>query len=231
MADQVTLYEYFRASTGYRSRIALNLKGIEYESVHIDLLKGEHKSEEYKQVNPQGVVPYLVHGNTGLSQSLAILEYLDETFPEPSIMAETKQDRAYIRQMSNIISSDIHPFGNPKVWKGYLMGKMGFTQEQSMDWIHYWVHEGFKAYEAFLKKYKKHGSYTLGDRVTMADICLIPQVYNARRFKVDLDSYTTILEIEKNCIALESFQKAAPESHPSAPDDLEIIHGPNSDLL
>ena len=226
--EPITLYEYFRSSTSYRVRIALYLKGLEFKSVSVDLLKGEQKGDAFADVNPQGAVPYFIQGDVEIAQSQAIIEYLDEKYPDPALIFGSTEDKAYIRQMSSIISCEMHPFGNPSVWKGYLMGQKGFTQEEGVEWIHHWLHNGFKTYEGFLTKYNRHGSFTLGDQVSMADLCLMPQLYNARRFKMDLSAYPNTLKIEQNCVGLPAFVKAAPESHSDAPDDLEVIHGPQS---
>lgn len=219
------LYDYFRSSSSYRVRIALYMKGLEFESKSIDLVSGEQRAADYKQHNPQGFVPTLVDGDVELTQSLAIMEYLDEKYPEPKLISGSTEDKAYIRQMALVVACEIHPLNNPKVWKGYVGKKLGADETQSMDWYHHWITEGFTAYEALLNKYGKAGKFTCGDTPSMADACLIPQIYNARRFNVDLSGFPKILEIEKNCMALDAFQKAAPESHPHAPEDLQPIHG------
>lgn len=229
-ATPIKLYEYFRSSTSYRIRIALYLKNIAFESISVDLLKGEHKEETYKEINPQGVVPYFIYDDVEIAGSQAILEYLDDVYPDPLLLHGNAENKAYIRQMSGIISCEMHPFGNPKVWKGYLMGKKGFSMEDSMEWMHYWLQEGFNAYESFLTKYNHFGKFTSGDQVSMADLCLMPQLYNARRFGLPLDNYPNILKIEKNLLKVEAFQKASPESHADCPSNIEVIHGPNSAL-
>lgn len=228
----ITLYDYFRSSSAYRVRIALYLKGLDFKSIHVDLLKSEQNSSAYKQINPQGVVPYIVDGDVEMSESLAIMEYLDEAYGDtPPLIYSSATDRAYIRQLSLLIASGVHPFTHPAVWKGYLQGKLECNEEQAMDWYNHWTHKGFAAYEGLLNKYGKSGLYSLGNKISMADLCLIPQIYNARRFNMDLSAYPNITAIEKNCIALEAFQKASPELHPDAPSDLESIHGPKSALL
>lgn len=227
----ITLYDYFRSSACYRIRIALYLKGLEFESIKIDLLKGEQLGDEYRKINPQGVVPYFVDGTVELSQSLSIMEYLDAKYSDPALVYGSEEDKAYIRQLAQGIACDTHQFGHPKVWKGYLMGKLGVSEDQAREWVHHWIHNGLRGYEGLLVKHGKAGQLSFGDQVSMADLCLIPQIYAARRNNVDLTGYPNIRHIERHCIELEAFQKAAPESHTDAPEDLEQIHGPNAPLL
>lgn len=225
------LYDYYRSSASYRVRAALAFKKVTYETVSVDLLKGEQKSDAYKQHNPQGFVPTLVDGDLELTQSMAIIEYLDDKYGDPKLVFGSAEDKAYIRQMAQVIACETHPLNNPKVWKGYVGAKLGADDQQMQDWYAHWVIEGLTAYEALLNKYGKAGKFTCGDQPSMADLCLIPQLYNARRFNVDLSPYPKTMDIEKNCIALEAFQKAAPESHPDAPADLEPIHGPDAPFM
>ena len=225
------LYDYFRSSSCYRVRIALNIVYEDFQSRSIDLKNGAHKDDAYKSVNPQGLVPYYKDGDFELAQSMAILEYLNQKYPSAGLLYGTKEDQAYIRQMAMIIASDMHPYGNPRTWKGYLMDVMGHDQDEALSWMHYWLHQGFKDYEALLIKHGKSGQFTFGDKVSLADICLIPQLYNARRYGMDLSAYPMILDIEKNCIKKDEFIKAAPEHHSDAPKDLEPIHGLKSPIL
>ncbi len=227
----IKLYDYFRSSSAYRVRIALHMKGVEFESISIDLLTGEHKSDDYNAINPQGVVPYMIDGETEMSESLAMIEYLDEAYDAPQLIHGSAANKAAIRQLSNIIASGIHPYNNPSVFKIYLQGTLGASPEQSMAWYHHWIKKGFAAYESFLSRSKNPGAFSVGNEASMADLCLIPQIYNARRFNVDLSAYPKICAIEKNCIALEAFQNASPEQHKDASDDLDPIHGPQSPLL
>lgn len=227
----IILYDYFRSSSAYRVRIALYLKQLDFTSKSVDLVKAEQRSEEYLKLNPQGGVPFFVDGDVKFAQSLAMLEYLDETHPEPAIIYGAAEDKAYIRQLSYIIACDIHPLNNLKVWKGYVGKKLGADEAQLTDWYHHWINEGLKAYEATLAQNDKAGKFSFGDKPSMADICLIPQLYNARRFNVDLSAYPNILKIEKNCLAIEAFQKASPETHPDAPEGLEQIYGPSAAKL
>ncbi len=224
MAESI-LYDYFRSSSCYRIRIALYMVGETFEARSIDLLKGDHKADAYKEINPQGLVPFYKDEHCEIAQSMAILEYLNQKYPQAELLHGSIEDQAYIRQMVMIVASDMHPYGNPRTWKGYLMEKLGHSQEEAMEWMHYWLHEGFKAYETFLVKQQKSGLFTLGDKVSLADICLVPQLYNARRFNVDLSAYPLIQEIEKNCIVQDAFIKASPEHHSDAPQDLAPIHG------
>lgn len=220
----ITLYDYYRSSSAYRVRIALALKGLPYDIVHVDLLAGDQNSERYREVNPQGFVPVLADGNVRLAQSLAIIEYLDETHPEILLICGDARQKSYIRSLSYIVACEIAPLNIPKVWKGY----MDKSADEAKDWMAHWIHEGFAAYEELLSGDTK---FSCGDMPSMADACLIPQIYNARRFNVALDKYPKICAVEQECLALEAFQKASPESHPNAPDDLGAIHGPMSPVL
>ena len=225
------LYDYYRSSASYRVRIALAIKDIDYEMVSVDLAAGAQKEGSYRAENPQGAVPLLVDGNFRLTQSLAIMEYLDEQYSDPALVFGDAQDKAYIRQMAQIIACDIHPLNNLKVWKGYVGKTLGADETQMQDWYARWIHDGFAAYETLLNTQGKTGDFTCGDQPSMADLCLIPQTYNARRFNVDLSNYPTICAIEKTCMGLEPFQNAAPEGHPDAPADLEPIHGVKAPLI
>jgi len=221
----------FRSS--YRVRIALELKNLPYEIHHIDLLKAEQKSAEYAAKNPQALVPYLVDGETSIGQSLAIIEYLDEQYPEPDLIYGDAERRAKIRQLSLIIACEVAPLNIPKVFKAYLGGKLGADEAEQNEWYFHWLTEGLNAYEGVLKarNSRQTGRFSCGDAPSMADACLIPQLYNARRFGFDLNPYPLISKIEKQCMAIDAFQRAAPESHKAAPDGLEVIHGPNAPLL
>lgn len=227
----IRLYDYYRSSASYRVRIALAMKEIEYELVSVDLAGGAQKEQPYRAENPQGAVPYFVDDDVRIGQSLAIMEYLDEKYPQNPLIFGNAQDRAYIRQMALLVACDIHPLNNLKVWKGYVGKVLGAGEKQSQDWYAHWIHEGFTAYEALLEKQGMAGDFTCNDQPSMADLCLIPQIYNARRFNVDLSNYPRICAIEKNCMAMDSFQKAAPEAHRDAPDGLEVIHGPDAPFL
>lgn len=225
------LYDYFRSSTAYRVRIALALKNLPYETVHINLLNAEQQADSYKEHNPSGGVPCLVDGDLTIAQSLAILEYLDEKYPSPSLISGDAAQRALIRQLSLIVACDIHPLINMKVMAGMLGKTYGIDEAARQGWYNKWVSEGLAAYQTLLEQRGGSGRFSVGDSPSMADLCLIPQLYSARRFKLDLSPYPKLCIIEKNCIVLPAFQKASPEINPNAPADLEVIHGPQSSLL
>jgi maleylacetoacetate isomerase len=210
----VKLYSYFRSSAAYRVRIALNLKGIAYETVPVHLLKdgGHNKRPEFREVNPQMRVPALV-APTGdvLLQSLAIIEYLDETHPDPPLLPKDPIDRAQARAIAQIIACDIHPLNNTGPLR-YLKHEMHQQQSAIDAWYHHWVLAGFEAIEALVRP----GPYACGTRVTLADIFLVPQVANARRLKVPLDRFPKIVGIDAACLALPAFDRARPENQPDA---------------
>jgi maleylpyruvate isomerase len=210
----VKLYSYFRSSAAYRARIALNLKGLAYETVSVHLVKdgGHNRRPEYRAVNPQMRVPALVApGGEILIQSLAIIEYLDETHPEPPFLPKDPIARAKVRGLAELIACDIHPLNNTSPLR-YLKNQMGQEQSAIDAWYHHWVREGFEALEALLAP----GPYACGERVTLADICLVPQVANARRLKVPLDEFPKIVGVDAACLKLPAFDKARPESQPDA---------------
>jgi maleylacetoacetate isomerase len=210
----VKLYSYFRSSAAYRVRIALNLKGLPYEMASIHLTKdgGHQRMAEFKAVNPQMRVPALkLSSGEVLTQSLAIIEYLDEINPERPLLPADALARAKVRAVSQLIACDIHPLNN-LVALQYL--KRTLKQEQPVidAWYHHWVIEGFTALEAMIAP----APYACGTHVTLADICLVPQVYNARRLKVPLDNFPKIVAVETACLKLPAFDKARPENQPDA---------------
>jgi len=210
----VKLYSYFRSSAAYRARIALNLKGLAYETVSVHLVKdgGHNRRPEYRAVNPQMRVPALVApGGEILIQSLAIIEYLDETHPEPPFLPKDPIARAKVRGLAELIACDIHPLNNTSPLR-YLKNQMGQEQSAIDAWYHHWVREGFEALEALLEP----GPYACGKAVTLADICLVPQVANARRLKVPLDKFPKIVGVDAECLKLPAFDKARPENQPDA---------------
>jgi len=209
------LYNYFRSSAAYRTRIALNLKGITPENVFIHLLKNEQRADEYLKLNPQGLVPTLVDGDEVITQSLAIIEYLDETHPAPPLLPGTAADRARIRSLALTIACDIHPIDNLRVLR-YLTGVLGVSEDDKNKWYEHWVREGLNALEAQLAGDPRTGRFCHGDTPTLADICLVPQLANARRVNMDIDAFPTIARIEVACQALPAFADAAPMKQPDA---------------
>lgn len=205
------LYTYFRSSAAYRVRIALNLKGVAYEAVPVNLLKGEQRQEGYRAVNPQQRVPSLDIGGATLIQSPAILEYLDEVYPEPPLLPVGAANRARVRAVASLIACDIHPLNNSGTL-GYLKTKLGQDQAAADEWYAHWVREGFDTIEALIEP----GPYAFGPRITLADVYLVPQVFNARRFNVPLDAYPKIAAVDAACASLKPFQDAAPASQPDA---------------
>lgn len=208
------LYSYFRSSAAYRVRIALNLKGVPYETVPVHLVKdgGRHRSPEYRAVNPQMRVPALALGSgERLFQSLAIIEYLDEVYPEPPLLPADAEHRALARALAQIVACDIHPLNNSGTL-AYLRGPFGQSDDAVDAWYAHWVRAGFDAIETLIGP----GPYACGAQVTVADVCLVPQLYNARRFKVPLDDYPKIAAVETACNKLPAFDKARPEKQPDA---------------
>ncbi|CAD5261331.1 MULTISPECIES: maleylacetoacetate isomerase [Halomonadaceae] len=211
-----TLYGYFRSSAAYRVRIALNLKGLDYDQIPVNLVKGEQRGDDHLMRNPQGLVPSLVlDDSTVVNQSLAICEYLDEVRPEPALLPVNALERAQVRALAQSVACEIHPLNNLRVLK-YLVREMGADEAAKLAWYHHWIAEGFTALEATLSNAPSSGDFCHGDTPTLADICLIPQVYNAERFECDLSAYPTIQRIAANCRALPAFEKAAPEVQPDA---------------
>ena len=208
----LTLYTYFRSSAAYRVRIAANLKGIRYRPQFVHLLKGEQHLLAYRMLNPQGLVPVLVD-ETALTQSLAIIEYLEEAYPEPPLLPKALKDRAYVRALAAIIACDIHPLNNLRVIC-YLKEILNQDEKARLAWIQHWIQEGLEAFEEHLDRIQ--GRFCFGDRPTLADVCLVPQIYNARRFGCDLDNFPRIQAIDQRCLALPAFQQAAPENQPDA---------------
>jgi maleylpyruvate isomerase len=210
----VKLYTYFRSSAAYRVRIALNLKGLPYEMVSVHLTKdgGQQHKPEFHAINPQERVPALVlSSGEVLTQSLAIIAYLDEVEPEPPFLPADALDRAKVRAVAQVVACDIHPLNN-LIALQYLKRTLKHEQADIDAWYHHWVIEGFKAIEAMIKP----SPYACGAHVTLADICLIPQVFNARRLKVPLDAFPKIVAVEQACLKLSAFDKARPENQPDA---------------
>ncbi|MBI2048413.1 MAG: maleylacetoacetate isomerase [Parcubacteria group bacterium] len=210
-----TLYSYWRSSASYRVHIALNLKGIPYTIEPVNILLEEHKGEYRTSVNPQGLVPTLIEDDVSrtITQSLAIIEYLDEKFPEPALLPKFEWPRARVRELAQIIACDTHPLQNKRVGD-YLKCVLGHDAEESAAWNRVWIAHGLRAYEDMLTGY---GSFSFGGAPSMADCCLIPQVYNALRYELPIDSYPKIKKVYEHCMGLEAFRKASPENQKDAP--------------
>lgn len=209
------LYNYFRSSAAYRVRIALAMKNLSFDHIGVHLMKGEQYSAAFGAINPQQLVPVLDDEGTLLYQSLAIIEYLEETHPEPPLLPRTAVARNRVRSLALLTACEIHPLNNPRVLK-YLTGTLGITEEQKNAWYAHWVQQGFTALEKRLATEPQTGRFCHGDTVTMADCTLVPQVANAERFKVDVSAFPTILRINAECQRLEAFQRAAPSNQPDA---------------
>lgn len=211
------LYSYWRSSASYRVRIALNLKALSYDIVPVHLVKngGEQLSAEYRQLNPDGLVPVLADDAAVLTQSLAIIEYLDEAHPEPPLLPKTALDRAYVRGIALSIACDIHPLNNLRVLR-YLVRNLKAGEDEKNAWYRHWCEQGLAALEATLAKDNRIGRFCFGDTPTLADCCLVPQVANAQRMNCDLSGMPTVMRINDACLALEAFEKAAPANQPDA---------------
>lgn len=209
------LYTYFRSSAAYRVRIALNLKGLDREDLFVHLRQGAQRRDDYLALNPQGLVPTLADGETVVGQSLAILEYLEEVYPEPPILPEDPAGRARARQLGLIVACDIHPLNNLRVLQ-YLGRELGLDEAAREQWYRHWVEQGFQVLETLLTRTPGTGRFCQGDVPGFADACLVPQVYNAKRFGVDLSPYPTIRRINEACLALPAFADAAPDVQPDA---------------
>ncbi|MBR9726850.1 maleylacetoacetate isomerase [Shewanella intestini] len=213
------LYGYWRSSAAYRVRIALNLKdlAVEHISVHLVNNGGEQHRQAFKQLNPQALVPALIDANDQhhhcITQSMAIIEYLNEQYPRTPLLPQDAYSRAIVRSMAQILACEVHPLDNLRVLQ-YLVGEMDVTQDNKMRWYHHWIHQGFAALEALLQQHS--GQYCFGDNVSLADLCLVPQVYNAKRFNVDLSAYPNIVRVDNACMQLPAFQQASPEMQPDA---------------
>ena len=216
--DRLRLYSFWRSSAAYRVRIGLNLKGLPFETVPVHLLRdgGEQHSAEFREANAQGLVPVLQHGNRTLRQSLAILEYLDETWPAPMLLPSSSRGRQRVRALAQIVACDIHPLNNLRVLQ-YFEQTWGVPQPEREEWVRHWLREGLAACEAMLHDHPATGEFCEGEAPTIADCCLVPQLYNARRFSLDLSPYPTLVRIEAACLALPEFADARPEAQPDAP--------------
>jgi maleylacetoacetate isomerase len=211
----VKLYTYFRSSAAFRVRIALNLKGLAYEPVFVHLAKGQHRERQYVQVNPQALVPTLELDNgTRLVQSLAIIEWLDEKHPTPTLIPHESLGRARVRSLSYLVACEIHPLNNLRVLQ-HLKRALGQTQEQIDTWYRHWIADGLSKLETDLAR-PGTGRFCQGDSPTMADCCLVPQIFNAKRYNSDLAPYPTTMRVFENCMKLEAFDRAQPSKQPDA---------------
>lgn len=209
------LYSYYRSSAAFRVRIALELKALAWENLPVNLLTGEHKQSAYLDKNPQGLVPVLASGEKWFNQSLAIIEYLDEAYPEPALLPSDLMARAQVRALAYQVAMDIHPINNLRV-VNYIVNDLALGDQAKREWLHHWMNTGFTAIEQSLKQ-QSAGQYCFGQSITLADICLIPQVYNAYRFECPMEPYPLISGIWQHCMTLPAFAHAAPEAQIDCP--------------
>jgi maleylacetoacetate isomerase len=209
------LYTFFRSSASYRVRIALNLKGLDYEQIPIHLRRGEQISSSYKAINPQALVPTLEENGRLVTQSLAIIEYLEERNPQPPLLPRDPADRATVRSMALAIACEVHPLQNLRVLN-YLRGELRHGEEEANRWARYWISLGLEALERSIVSLAKRGDFCFGETPTLADIFLVPQLSNAKRFGCDLTPFPTLVQIEAKCLKLPAFVNAAPENQPDA---------------
>jgi maleylacetoacetate isomerase len=213
----IKLYGYWRSTAAYRVRIALNVKQVSYSQSSVHLVKdgGEQNTPEFRALNPQGLVPTLVDGSTVISQSMAILEYLEEKYQKPALLPVDLNLRAIVRQLCQIIVSDVHPLNNLRVLQ-YLKNDLKVTDMAKTEWYHHWLRAGFTAFDGVLAQRGLSGTYSLGEELSLADACLIPQIYNAHRFDFPMEEFPRLMEINENCLKLERFKNAMPENQPDA---------------
>jgi maleylpyruvate isomerase len=213
----IKLHSYFRSSASYRVRIALKLKGLAYEYVPVHLLKdgGQQLAPAFRALNPELLVPVLDDEGAILTQSLAIIEYLEETRPEPPLLPPDAIERAYVRSIALAIACEIHPLNNLRVLR-YLVKTLGVTEEQKNVWYRYWVEQGLASIEARMIAERRSGRYALGDTVTLADVFIVPQIFNAQRMDCSLDALPTVMRIFDNCMQLPAFVEAQPAAQPDA---------------
>jgi maleylacetoacetate isomerase len=211
------LYSYFRSSASYRVRIALALKGLPYEYAAVHLLRGggQQLASVYRELNPDGLVPTLEDGPQVLSQSLAIIEYLDELYPDPPVLPSAPADRAYVRSVALQVACEIHPVNNLRVIQ-YLKKRLSISDEQKSEWYQHRIDVGFGSLERRLSSEHRVGDFVFGRTPTIADLCLVPQVWNARRFEIPLNRYPTISRLAANAMALDAFAQAEPSKQPDA---------------
>jgi maleylacetoacetate isomerase len=207
------LHGYFRSSAAFRVRIALNLKHLEYDQASIHLRRGEQRAPDYLKLNPQALVPALVDGELVLTQSLATIEYLDEIHPDVPLLPGTPEGRARVRALAQIVACEIHPLGNLRVLQ-YLAKELKQDEPAVQRWFNHWIVLGFDAFESLIAGHPETGRFCHGDQPTLADICLVPQVFNARRYALDLTPYPTLMRIFENCMAVPAFDRAQPDKQP-----------------
>ncbi|UTW56796.1 maleylacetoacetate isomerase [Kordiimonas sp. SCSIO 12610] len=219
MSERI-LYGYYRSSAAFRVRIALALKGLDYQYKAVDLKPSanDHKAPDYLAMNPQGRVPFFVDNGLGISQSPAILEYLDEVYPDVPLLPSHANERAWVRQLVNVIGCDIHPLNNLSVLQK-LKSEFDADQDAVNSWYSHWIVEGFTALEAMLTSSKYRGDFCFGNLPSMADVYLVPQVWNAMRFQVNLEKFPVIKRIYASCAEHPAFMKSMPENQPDAPAD------------
>lgn len=209
------LHNFFRSGTSHRLRIALNLKGLGYDYVAVDLRKNEHQGAAFKALNPQGLVPALVEGDLVLTQSVAIIEWLEERHPKPALLPADLNDRAHVRALAALVSCDIHPVNNKRILDT-LRASFGADDAAINAWCATWISAGFDAYETLLAADTRRAGFSFGAAPTLADAYLIPQIESARRFKIDLGRWPLIMAVDAQCGALEAFQRAVPMAQPDA---------------
>jgi maleylpyruvate isomerase len=212
-----TLHGYFRSSASYRVRIALNIKGVPYDqsSVHLSRDGGVQFSQGFRALNPQSLVPVLQDGDMVISQSLAIIEFLEDRYPEPPLLPADPSGKAVVRQLASMVACDIHPLNNLRVLR-YLTDRLGVSEEAKLAWIGHWIAQGFEALESLISRAPGRGRFSHGDAPTLADCCLVPQMFNAARFGVPLDAYPTLRAIEAECLKLDAFARAHPSRQPDS---------------
>jgi maleylacetoacetate isomerase/maleylpyruvate isomerase len=209
------LYTYFRSSAAFRVRIALNLKGLAYEPAFVHLAKGEHRLPAYGAVNPQALLPTLEDGGHLLTQSLAIMEYLEEIYPAPPLLPQDPFERARVRSLAQLVACEIHPVNNLRVLQ-HLKRALGQSDEQVNAWYRHWIADGLAKFEADLVNGRTAGRFCFGDGPTMADCCLVPQIFNAQRYQCDTAAYPTAMRVFAECMKLDAFDRAQPTKQPDA---------------
>jgi maleylacetoacetate isomerase len=209
------LYSAWRSSASFRVRIALNFKGLPYDYLPVHLLRGEQFAEDFRALNPSELVPVLEHEGHALTQSLAIIEYLEERYPQPPLLPHAPLDRAYVRSVALAIACEIHPLNNLRVLR-YLVKTLGVSEDAKNAWYRHWVEQGLAQIEARLVAERRCGRYAFGDDVSLADVCIVPQIFNAQRFDCRLEHVPTIMGIFDACMQLPGFIDAQPSKQPDA---------------